>query len=207
VLGIDRDEAQVTGASDRWKHLANVRFEVGELLEPPSGPFDAVVGRLVLMYQPDMAACLRALARSVRPGGVIAFLETSLSGDAAPPAWPEPGPLAGRVSDLIQIAFGSTGTQTLAGLRLPSSMRDAGMVPQPPYESGSILYEGRQAADMQAGLFRSMVPVLQAAGADLAGIDLSTLADDLAAEQTVPRMVAVGPLIGAWSRKIEIDRA
>lgn len=41
--------------------------------------------------------------------------------------------------------------------------------------------------------------MLQASGADLDGIDLATLEDDLTAEQTVPRMVAVGPLIGVWS--------
>lgn len=156
------------------------------------------------MYQPDMAECLRGLARSVRPGGVVAFLETSLSGGSAPPAWPEPGPLAARVSDLIQIAFKATGTQTLAGLRLPSSMRDAGLIPQLPYESGSILCEGRQAAEMQADLFRSMVPVLRPEGADLTGLDVTTLADDLVAEQTIPRMVAVGPLIGVWSYKPDI---
>lgn len=75
----------------------------------------------------------------------------------------------------------------------------AGLEPQPPYESGSILCEGREAAEMQAAIFRSMVPVLQASGADLDGIDLATLEDDLTAEQTVPRMVAVGPLIGVWS--------
>jgi hypothetical protein len=80
-------------------------------------------------------------------------------------------------------------------------MRAAGLEPQPPYESGSILYEGRQAAVMQAAILRSMVPVLDAVGTDASDIDLESLEDDLAAEQTVPRMVAVGPLIGVCARK------
>jgi SAM-dependent methyltransferase len=201
VVGIDRDEAQVERARARWSELRNVTFEVAELADPPPGPFDAVVGRLVLMYQPDMAACLATLARSVSPGGTVAFLETSLGRDAAPPAWPEPGPLAARISGLIQVAFQSTRTHVLAGLRLPSTMRSAGLEPQPPYESGSIVYEGRQAAVMQAAIFRSMIPVLDAVGIDLSDIDLESLEDDLTAEQTVPRMVAVGPLIGVCARK------
>src|ERR1700722_3774477 len=36
-------------------------------------PFDAVVGRYVLMFQADASAMLRGLARHVRPGGVIVF--------------------------------------------------------------------------------------------------------------------------------------
>ena len=114
---------------------------------------------------------------------------------------PDPGPLAARISELIQVAFRSTGTLVLAGLRLPSAMRAAGLQPQLPYESGSILYEGHEAAVMQAAIFRSMLPALDAVGADLSGIDLESLEDDLAAEQTVPRMVAVGPLIGVCGRK------
>ena len=201
VLGIDRDEAQVAGARARWSELPNVSFHVAELADPPPGPFDAVVGRLVLMYQRDMAACLATLARSIQPGGTVAFLETSLARDATPPGWPDPGPLAARISELIQLAFRSTGTLVLAGLRLPSAMRAAGLPPQLPYESGSILYEGREAAVMQAAIFRSMLPALDTVGADLSGIDLESLEDDLAAEQTVPRMVAVGPLIGVCGRK------
>jgi SAM-dependent methyltransferase len=201
VVGIDRDVTQVERARARWSGLRNVSFEVAELADPPPGPFDAVVGRLVLMYQPDMAACLASLARSVRPGGSVAFLETSLGRNAAPPTWPESGPLAERISELIQVGFRSTGTHVLAGLRLPSTMRAAGLEPQPPYESGSMIYEGRQAAVMQAAIFRSMLPALDAAGTDLSDLDVESLEDDLVAEQTVPRMVAVGPLIGVCARK------
>jgi len=178
-----------------------VSFEVAEIDDPPQGPFDAVVGRLVLMYQPDMAASVARLAKQLAPGGVAAFVEMSLAASTRPPMWPEPGPLADRIGALIQQAFAVTSTQPMAGLRLPSTMREAGLEPQRPYETGSIVYEGRQAAEMQAGLFRSMVPVLESAGADLGGISMDTLEDDLAAEQTTPRVIAVGPLFGVWARQ------
>ena len=201
VVGIDRDASQVAGATERWAHLANVSFQAVDLDDPPPGPFDAVVGRLVLMYQSDMAASVARLAEELAPGGVAAFVEMSISAGSRPPMWPDPGPLAERLGDLIQQGFAVTATQPMAGLRLPSIMREAGLEPQPPYETGSILYEGRQAADMQAGLFRSMIPVLQGAGADLEGIAMDTLEDDLEAEQDVPRVIAAGPLLGVWARK------
>jgi SAM-dependent methyltransferase len=201
VLGIDRDSAQVDGSSRRFASLPNLSFEVGDLENPPSGPFDAVVGRLVLQYQPDMVEALKALASTLTPSGVLAFVEMSFGGDGSPPPmWPPIGPLSGRIATLIGRAFASTGVHPLVGLQLPSLMRAAGLDPQSPYESGSLLYEGREAAEMQAGLFRSMVPVLETRGEDLSGIDLDALADQLEAEQEVPRIVAVGPIIGVWAR-------
>ncbi len=72
VLGIDQSPESVALASERAKAagLENVRFEVG-LLEDfrTGGPFDALVGRLVLLYLKEPAAVLRELAERVRPAG------------------------------------------------------------------------------------------------------------------------------------------
>lgn len=64
VLGIDRDAAQVEAATRRVNDLGltTIRFETADLSLPPQGPFDAIVGRLVLMYQPNVEAVLGALA-------------------------------------------------------------------------------------------------------------------------------------------------
>ena len=40
-------------------------------------PFDAAVGRFILMYLPDPVSVLRSVGRVVRPGGVVAFQEPS----------------------------------------------------------------------------------------------------------------------------------
>lgn len=40
-------------------------------------PFDAVLGRYVLMFQPDPAAMLRSLAKLIRSGGVVVFHEAA----------------------------------------------------------------------------------------------------------------------------------
>jgi hypothetical protein len=38
--------------------LTHIRFDAVDISCPREGPFDAVVGRLVLMYQPDPEAVL-----------------------------------------------------------------------------------------------------------------------------------------------------
>ncbi len=80
VVGIDRDSAALDKARDRAAsaHLAHLRFVETELADLRlDGPFDAIVGRFILMFLPDPAATLRALASQLRPGGLIAFQEPS----------------------------------------------------------------------------------------------------------------------------------
>src|SRR5215468_5792980 len=43
----------------------------------PAAPFDAIVGRFILMYLPEPAQTLRRLKALLRPGGAVAFLEPS----------------------------------------------------------------------------------------------------------------------------------
>ncbi len=79
VLGIDWGEEAVATARSKTRALGlpNVAFEVTELedFERP-GAFDAIVGRFILMHQSYPARVLRHLVRSVRPGGVVAIVES-----------------------------------------------------------------------------------------------------------------------------------
>lgn len=202
VLGIDRDEAQVAACAQQWAALGNVAFRTGDLTDPPPGPFDAVVGRLVLMYQPDPAAAVAALVDRLRPGGVLAFVETTLRDDASPAIqWPERGPLAMRVQGWIRTGFRASGTQPCMGVRLPALFRDAGLDVEPPYESATMLYEGRDAAAMTADLVRAMLPTLAAAGVPADEIGIETLAQRLYEEYGADTVTAIGPLVGVWGRK------
>jgi hypothetical protein len=45
---------------------------------PADQPFDAAVGRFILLFLPDPISVLRFLSRLVRPGGVVAFQELDL---------------------------------------------------------------------------------------------------------------------------------
>jgi SAM-dependent methyltransferase len=65
VIGADKSPAAVATASRRAAalQLSNVRFLEGDPAEMPfEQPFDAVVGRLVLMYHPSPAESIRKLA-------------------------------------------------------------------------------------------------------------------------------------------------
>ena len=90
VLGIDREEApiEVGRARARELGLANVSFARVDLgsLTSGHGLFDAVIGRRVLMYQPDAVACLSRLAGALVPGGLIVLQERRLDVDADLPA-------------------------------------------------------------------------------------------------------------------------
>ena len=83
VIGMDNAPAAVEAARERARSagLGNVVFAHGDPTEMPfEEPFDAVVGRLVLMHQPDPVAMLRKLSRMLRPRGIIAFQEFDISG-------------------------------------------------------------------------------------------------------------------------------
>jgi SAM-dependent methyltransferase len=80
VLGIDRLSETVAAARERYRKAGrtNIEFQASsvEAFETRE-PFDAAVGRLVLMHQPDPAAFIRAAVRHLRPGGIVAFHEMS----------------------------------------------------------------------------------------------------------------------------------
>jgi SAM-dependent methyltransferase len=68
----------VSGCEER--NLKSVSFFEAALSSLSfSEAFDAVVGRLVLLYQPDPVMTIRQSASLLRPGGIIAFYESDLS--------------------------------------------------------------------------------------------------------------------------------
>ncbi|HUI60740.1 MAG TPA: class I SAM-dependent methyltransferase, partial [Steroidobacteraceae bacterium] len=78
VLGVDLDAEAVRHSRERAAAagLGNVRFQQADLSQTaPAGPFDAIVGRLALMYLADPGAGLGRLVRNLRPGGIVAFME------------------------------------------------------------------------------------------------------------------------------------
>jgi SAM-dependent methyltransferase len=71
-------------AAVRTRSLArrteNVEFLLGDPTEMVfRAPFDAVVGRFVLMYYPDPIHAIRSLARHLRPGGIMVLQEFDIS--------------------------------------------------------------------------------------------------------------------------------
>src|SRR5438876_12335870 len=80
VVGVERDPRSIARASARVADagLPNVTFTQSDVSQISSSkPFDAIVGRFILMFLPDPLAVLRSLTPLVRPGGVVAFHELS----------------------------------------------------------------------------------------------------------------------------------
>src|SRR6266699_5009004 len=80
VVGVERDPGSIARARARVAEAGrrNMTFTQSDVSQIPSSePFDAVVGRFILMFLPDPLAVLRSLTPLVRPGGVVAFHELS----------------------------------------------------------------------------------------------------------------------------------
>ncbi len=78
VIGIEHDTQAVIHAREKAAAagVANIAFEDCDFAEYVSDePLDAIVGRFVLMYQADPAAALAKIAKQLRPGGIVAFIE------------------------------------------------------------------------------------------------------------------------------------
>jgi len=78
VVAIERDRNAIAKASARVAEAGfrNVSFNesnVNEILDEK--PFDAAVGRFILMYLPDPIATLRSISQVVRLGGILVFQE------------------------------------------------------------------------------------------------------------------------------------
>ena len=94
VVGIDRNQEVLNVAAERASAAGfrQIRFEQVSVESFSSDvPFDVIIGRYVLIFQPDPVEFLRAAARLVSRGGHIAFHEgrTSRTFDSQPvvPLW------------------------------------------------------------------------------------------------------------------------
>jgi len=205
VLGIDRDAGGVDRARQRAAENACsdfVQFQTANLDDFESeAPFDAVIGRYILLYQPDAAATLRRLKRFLRPGGIVVFHEVDFTNQN--PSWPECVEWDQYYALAAEI-FRRAGSPPDFGRRLGPTFLDAGL-PWPVIEAigaagggkGSYLYS------WLAEALLSVAPKLGQLGVVLA--DGMRLDDTLASriEETVVKAGSqiLGPIqYGAWTR-------
>lgn len=211
VVGVERDEQAVATARQRVAAagIGNVEFVCGDFreLEIDQGPFDALVGRFVLMYQADPVDAVRRAARHVRLGGVVAFAEINLPiGSAIPerafPDWP-PTPASEQVNKWMYEAFGKLGTQPDMGLRLLETFVQAGLQPSPDLETEFAVVVGEEAIEHTVEFVRSLLPAILGAGiATEEEVAIDTLAERLrAGTNSAGQIRGWPPAIGAFATK------
>jgi len=205
VIGADHAAAAVNRARARAQagDLGNVRFLEGDPTELRfDRPFDAVVGRLVLMYYPEPVDAVRKLAGHLRDGGLIVFQEFDLANARSLP----PAPTFERHSGWIKQALSATGARIQLGLELHSVFLAAGL-PGPSMRMDALIGGGPDVPvyELVAGVTASLLPVMEKLNITTgAEVDLSSLVQRMQDEVVASRGVVVSPgLIGAWSRKLD----
>jgi SAM-dependent methyltransferase len=127
VIGVDRTPTAISRARTRAesKRISNFQFVEGDPTEMRfDEDFDAVVGRLILMYYSDPVEALRKLLLDLQPGGIVAFQEVDSSGCKSHPI----SPSYQRCLEWIMQTFRVTGAQATIGLELHSIMAEGDLV-------------------------------------------------------------------------------
>ena len=88
VTGVDMnaDRWSSRGARIEGAQIANMTIEAGDITKLPyTGEFDAVIGRLIVLYLGDQVAGMKAFCSYVKPGGLVYFQEFCQPGRASIP--------------------------------------------------------------------------------------------------------------------------
>ena len=202
VLGVDQapDAVEAANARAQTAGLGNVAFVAGDLAAMSfNKPFDAVVGRLVLMYQADPVSMLRHLARQLRPGGIIAFQEFDVH---AAKCYPE-SPTFVQAMGWIQAALDKTGADNRMGLKLYSSFVAAGLsAPSMSLEAAIGGGANDPGSLLLPEVIRSLLPVIERLGiATAEQVQIESLEERVRVEIVALDAVTILPtLIGAWTK-------
>ncbi|HEY1276458.1 MAG TPA: methyltransferase domain-containing protein [Thermoleophilaceae bacterium] len=201
VVGVERDPAMIEAATGRLAEELPIRLVQGDLteLDLDEPPFDAAIGRFILMHLTDPAAAVSAAARHVRAGGIVTFQESTPSEVRVHP----PLPKTEALIDLLMRVSHRMGPDLRAGDNLRATFLAAGL-PDPELRLEALI-GGRPDApvyDMLAGITETLLPEIERRGLARPGeIDPWRLASELRREVGRAGGVLVAPpLVAAWAR-------
>ena len=202
VVGIERDATSIERAQARiaaagFRNMSFTQTDVNQIVSDK--PFDAAVGRFILMFLPDPVSVLRSVAGLVRPGGVLAFQEPSwipmLALGHRLPLW-------SSVLRSIHETFLRSGANPEMGLALYPIFQEVGL-PAPKVHLEIPLSSDIDFIRVISDLVCSLQPLSKQHSVSLDELgDLNTLPDRICAEvASANTVVSVVPLLGVWSRK------
>lgn len=206
VLGLDRDARGLERARSRaieqgcssWVSFQEVNLDEFTTTEK----FDALVGRYVLLYQPNPGATVRHLSQFLVPGGIVVFHELDFPDPR--PSDP-PCPYWDRTYALVGEAFSRAGAPPHYGRRIGTAFTSAGL--RFPTISADVVIGGAPGSFVYAWIANtliSVVPRLESLGLTLppdVPLDARELAATIEAEVLACGSQVMAPTqYGAWTR-------
>jgi ubiquinone/menaquinone biosynthesis C-methylase UbiE len=201
VTGLDLDQDALVHAQKRVAAagVSNITFVHSDFTHYiPDVPVDAIVGRLVLMYQEDPAAALTKLTKHLRPGGVVAFIEPLFQSPSGPDS------TAKTAVTMIVETLRRSGAHVELGPRLHRVFQAAGLplpsmrfevVVDPREDSPLYDYIAATAAHLLPKAIEYGVP-----GAE--DLDVSSIAERMRLEMKAAGYAVMGtPVVCAWCAK------
>jgi SAM-dependent methyltransferase len=205
VVGIDLDPGVLAVARQRADEsgLTRVTFEEWAIDNfSTTEPFDAVVGRFVLMYQADPVATLTHMSSLLRIGGLLILQEPDFGVGFA--TYPTVA-LWQQVQDWIGETFRRGGVHYDIGGKLYHLFRRAGL--PGPMSLEHLLAGGgaamRPCCENSSEIIRSLLPRMEQFGIATADeIQVDTLADRLERDTCAAEsQITYVPIIAAWTTK------
>nr|WSY58040.1 class I SAM-dependent methyltransferase [Streptomyces sp. NBC_00886] len=205
VVGVDMDPGilETARSNAAASAMGNVGFEHHVLPDVElAEPVDAVVGRLILMHLDDPVAVVKALTRSVRPGGLVTFQEVNISRARAIPDVP----LVTKCREWICAGQRAAGSNPDMGEQLAQVLRSAGLA-HPAVAVAVPTGDADSAAmTLVAETVRSLLPLIERSGvAGAREVDVETLRGRLShACAQAQATVYLSEMVAAWGR---LDRS
>jgi SAM-dependent methyltransferase len=201
VTGVDANPAHVAMARAyaSQRGLANVEVVPADARRTglPSGCFDLVHARTLLVTIPRPAEVVAEMVRLARPGGWIAGQEP----DAEYALCYPPLPAWDRLREIFRASFGRSGADLLIGRRLTELYRNAGLEEIEVASYAPLYPAGHSRRTILPDLVRSLRPMILELGLsderELGEVDRA-VREHLADPRTV---VMSHLLVVAWARK------
>ena len=201
VTGFDSSTEGVSYANERadFRGYNNVRFIEAEIEKLPfTAKFDAVIGRWTLCFRSDPLGDIRALARHLRKGGLMAFQEFDhLTARSEPPS-----PVFDEVHRWALEAFRRGKSEIQMGSKLHRLFLEAGLLRPGMRLDGFIGGSESNAPVLTMNAVRMLLPQLGSLGFRvMEDVQVEALEEQVRLDLTKSGGIVQGSLlIGAWAR-------
>ncbi len=201
VVGVDADPAHAAMAAEfaAARGLSSVDIITADARSTglPTGSFDLVHARTLLVNLPDPSAVAAEMMRLARPGGWVVSMEPDTEHTLCYP----PHPAFHRLSEIFSVVYRRNGADPWIGRRVPELLRQAGLTDVGVQARAQAYPPGNSRRTLRLDLVRSMRPQVLEMGLATAA-ELDELDNAARAHLDDPHTVVIyGLLFLTWGRK------